>query len=280
MKRTLAIFLAAAIAVTAVSCGKAAKETASEEENITVSETTSLDLDALLSEYTTTAEELEQQLAEMKETAMERVDLTAKPIPEYTIPDDWKEMSDGRMKFLVPPDVEDQTSSTGSLILGKYRNEDKSVSVIIMKGNDWSEHEEDEEDNYFPEASEENYTKAFSELGLDYDGTRTSFYKAVLSFTSADRTEENAEAFDNAALAKGLCFLTFPEVYYVCSDGHDIYAHGYPSEGLNGEKYPESNDARFWVGAFADSNTEYTLMVQGSSKEEALMICSTIEIIG
>ena len=279
MKRTLTLLLAAAMAVTAVSCGKSAKEAAPAEDTAAVSETTSLDLDALLSEYTTTAEELEQQLAEMKETAMERVDLTAKPIPEYTIPDDWKEMSDGRMKFLVPPDVEDQTSSTGSLILGKYMNEDKSVSVITMNGNDWSEHEEDEDENYFPEASEENCVKAFRELGIDYDGTRTSFYKAVLSFTSADRTEENGEAFDNAALAKGLCFYAFPEVYYMDSDGHDIYAHAYFAENMLG-KTTNGDNSKYWVGAFADSNTEYTLIVNARSQEEALMICSTIKIIG
>jgi hypothetical protein len=148
-----------------------------------------------------------------------------------------------------------------------------------MNGNDWNE-KNSVDNEYFPEVSEENIAAAFNTLGIDYDGTRTSFYKAVLSFTSADRTEENAEAFEIAALAKGFCFLIFPEVYYICSDGHDIYAHRYPSEGSNGEKYPESNDARFWVGAFADSNTEYTLMVKGGSREEALMICSTIEFIG
>lgn len=274
MKKALTALIAAAMAFTAVSCGKKTDSPASG-----TAEATTNRIADILAENTTTVEELEQQIAEMKKTAMERVDLTAKPVPEYTIPGDWKEMSDGRISLLVPPDVEDQSSSTGSLIKGKYRNEDKSVSVIIMNGNDWSEHDEDEEDNYFPEVSDENCVKAFKELGIDYDGTRASFYKAVLSFTSADRTEENAEAFDTAALAKGLCFFAFPEVYYKDSDGHDIYAHGYFAENML-EKTTNENNSKYWVGAFADSNTEYTLMVKARSHEEALMICSTVKIIG
>lgn len=278
MKKTLIALTAAAMTFTAVSCGKKTDSPASG----TAAETTTKSIEDILAESTTTAEELEQEIAKMKEQAMERVDLTAKPIPECTIPDDWQEMSDGRMSFLVPADVEDKSSSTGSLILGKFMNEDKSVSVITMEGNDWNEHDEDgdEADNYFPEISEENYTKAFKELGLEYDGTRTSFYKAVLSFTSADRTDENAEAFNVAALAKGMCFYAFPEVYYhKDSDGHDIYAHAYFAENMLG-KTTNADNSRYWVGAFADSNREYTLIVNARSQEEALMICSTIKING
>jgi hypothetical protein len=266
MKKTLTALIAAAMTFTAVSCGKKADSSAPE----TAAETTNSIADILQS--TTTAEELEQEIAKMKEQAMERVDLTAKPLPEYTVPDDWHEISDGRVKLLVPADVEDQTSSSGSLILRKFTNEDKSVAVYTMGGNDWSVHEEDEEDNFFPEVSEENYTKAFSELGLDYDGTRTSFYKAVLSFTSTDRTDENAEAFDIAALAKGLCFYIFPEVYYKDSDGHDVYVHSYGNTA--GKEI-----SKYWIGAFADSNTEYTLVVSARSQEEALMICSTLTFV-
>jgi len=280
MKRTLTAITVAAMLLTAVSCGKTEKKTSSDEaaSNVTA-EITTRSIEDILAEYTTTAEELEEQLAEMKETAKERVDLTAQPIPEYDIPDDWKKMSDGRIEFLVPPDVVDNTSSTSTLIPGKYQNEDKSVSVIIMNGNDWNEHDESEDvEDYFPEVTEEKTIKALKELGIEYDGTRTSFYKAVLSFTSADRTDENAEAFDTAALAKGLCFLIFPEVFYKDSDGHDIYAHDYSSETMLGKK-SKNSDSKFWVGAFADSNTEYTLMVTARSREEALKICSTIKIL-
>ncbi|MBP5379385.1 MAG: hypothetical protein J6Y64_07585 [Ruminococcus sp.] len=280
MKRTLTAITVAVMLLTAVSCGKTEKKTSSvEAASIVTAETTTRSLEDILAEYTTTAEELEEQLAEMKETAKERVDLTAQPIPEYDIPDDWKKMSDGRIEFLVPPDVVDNTSSTSTLIPGKYQNEDKSVSVIIMNGNDWNEHDESEDvEDYFPEVTEEKTIKALKELGIEYDGTRTSFYKAVLSFTSADRTDENAEAFDTAALAKGLCFLIFPEVFYKDSDGHDIYAHGYSSETMLGKK-SKNSDSKFWVGAFADSNTEYTLMVTARSREEALKICSTIKVL-
>ncbi|MBR5682063.1 MAG: hypothetical protein IKW96_02105 [Ruminococcus sp.] len=279
MKKTLTVLMAAAMLLTAVSCGKDGKKTFSDEAapNVTA-EITTKSIEDILAEYTTTAEELEKQISEMKETAMERVDLTAQKLQNYEIPDDWKEMSDGRIKFLVPPDVEDKTTSKSKLIMGKFQNEDRSVAVTIMNGNDWNEHyeaEAEDEDDYFPEVSEENVVKAFKELGIDYDGTRTSFYKAVLSFTSADRTDENAKAFDTAALAKGLCFLTFPEVFYGDHDGHDVYAHGYPPINSLGKKSKDS-DCKFWVGAFADSNTEYTLMVTARSREEALMICSTI----
>jgi len=277
MKRTLIAFTAAAMLLTAVSCGSPDDKTAPAEETATAVITTR-SLEDMLAELTTTAEELEEQIAEMRVQAMKRADLTAQPIPEYDIPGDWKEMSDGRIKFLVPPDVVENTSSKSTLIPGSFRNEDKSVAVIIMNGNDWNEYyETEDEDSYFPEVSEENVVKAFRELGIDYDGTRASFYRAVLSFTSADRTDENAWAFDTAALAKGLCFLTFPEVFCKDSDGHDIYAHGYASENLLGKK-SKNSDSKFWVGAFADSNTEYTLMVTARSREEALMICSTIEL--
>jgi hypothetical protein len=275
MKRTLIAFTAAAMLLTAVSCGSPDNKAAPAEETATAV-TTTRSLEDMLAELTTTAEELEEQIAEMKVQAMERADLTAQPIPEYDIPGDWKEISDGRLKMLVPPEVKGESSS-GSIISGNFRSEDKSVVILIMEGNDWNEHYgTEDEDDYFPEISEENVVKAFNELGIDYDGTRTSFYKAVLSFTSADRTDENAGAFDTAALAKGLCFLTFPEVFYKDSDGHDIYAHGYLSETLLGKK-SKNSDSKFWVGAFADSNTEYTLMVTARSRDEALMICSTIE---
>ena len=287
MKKTLIALIAAVMAFTVVSCGKdekaAVEETTSETNAETTAETTTYSyeqaLDDLLSETTTTAEELEQALNETKELALERIDITAQDIPEYKIPDDWHEVSDGRMKMLVPPGVTDQSPENSSLILSKFVDKENGISVITMNGNDWEEKSK-EDIEFFPEVSEENIAAAFNTLGIDYDGTRTSFYKAVLSFTSADRTEENAEAFEIAALAKGFCFLVFPEVFYRSSDGHDIYAHAYPLEGIDDEKYLESNNARFWVGAFADSNTEYTLMVKGSSREEALMICSTIEFIG
>lgn len=277
MKKTLFVFIAAAMLLAAVSCGKDGKKTSSDEASPNVTaETTTRSVEDILAEYTTTAEELEKQIAEMKETVMERVDLTAQKLQNYEIPDDWKEISDGRIKLLVPPDVEDKKTSTSELIRGKFQNEDKSVAVTITNGNDWNEHyEAEDEDNYFPEISEEKIVKAFKELGIDYDGTRTSFYKAVLSFTSADRTDENAEAFDTAALAKGLCFMTFPEVFYGDHDGHDVYAHGYPPINPLGKK-SKNSDCKLWVGAFADSNTEYTLMVTARSREEALMICSTI----
>ena len=283
MKRTFAAFAAVILAFTAVSCGKKEEKASDEETAVeTTAEASAQDIDELLTEKTTTAEELEQELKKLKKSALERVNMTAQSIPEYEIPDDWHEISDGRIKMLVPSDVTDQSSENSSIVMGKFLNEDRSVSVITMESNDWSDKEEetDESENYFPEISEENIAAAFNTLGIEYDGTRTSFYKAVLSFTGADRTKENADAFEIAALAKGFCFFAFPEVFYIDANGHDIYAHGYPPEGLTGEKFPESNSARFWVGAFADSNTEYTLMVKGKTREEALMMCSTIEIVG
>jgi len=281
MKKKFAALAAVIMAFSAVSCSKKEEKASDETAVETTAEADSQDIDDLLTEKTTTAEELEKAKKEMKRSALERVDITAQPIPEYEIPADWHEVSDGRIKMLVPSDVTEQTTGNGSIVLGKFLNEDKSVSVIAMKGNDWSKKEEDDDsENYFPEVNDESIAKAFAELGIDYDGTRTSFYKAVLSFTGADRTKENADAFEIAALAKGFCFFAFPEVFYRDANGHDIYAHGYSLEGLTGEKFPESNDARFWVGAFADSNTEYTFMVKGKTREEALMMCSTIEFVG
>ena len=281
-KAFMAIIAAAAMmAFSAVSCGKDKEEASAPGADVSSVQDTTKSLDDLLAEYTTTAEELEKQLADMREKAMERVDITAKPIADYEIPSDWKEVSDGRMRFRVPPDVEDQTSSSGSIILGKFNNAEKDVSVITMNGNDWSDKEDiTEEEDFFPEASDEKCAEAFEKLGIEYDGTRTSFYKAVLSFTSADRTDENAEAFDTAALAKGLCFIDFPEVFYKNSDGHDIYAHAYPMPDIIlGGKEDKYESGSFWVGAFADPNTEYTLSVRARSREEALMICSTITFV-
>lgn len=281
-KAFMAIIAAAAVmAFSAVSCGKDKEEAPAAEADVSSVQDTATSSDDLFAEYTTTAEELEQLLADMRKKAMERVDITAQPIADYEIPGDWKEVSDGRMRFRVPPDVEDQTSSSGSIILGKFKNAEKDVAILTMNGNDWSKQEDSSEENdFFPEASDEKTTEAFEKLGMEYDGTRTSFYKAVLSFTSADRTDENAEAFDTAALAKGLCFIEFPEVFYKNSDGHDIYAHAYPMPDiLLGGNEDKDDSGSFWVGAFADPNTEYTLSVHARSREEALMICSTITFV-
>ena len=270
MGKLIISLLAAAVVFSAVSCGKTDEPAASSEAVGS----------SAVTETGTAEEDAEAEMAKFKAQALERADLTAQPMPDSEIPDDWHELSNGTISMYVPADVEDVSSEGSSM--SKFQNEDKSVFIFIMGANDWSvtaDEEDDEFTEYFPELKEENTAKALNELGLDYDGTRASFYKAVLSFTSKDRTEKNAEAFDAAALAKGMAFLTFPEVYYHDAEGHDIYAHAYSSAAIKGD-LSDSEDNRFWIGAFADPNTEYTAMVTAHTKEEALQIASTIKIIG
>lgn len=271
MKKILLLTLMAALAFSAVSCGKTEEASAPSETESSLAETVSED---------ETVEDVEAALADIKEKALARTDLTAQPMDVPEIPDDWHEVSDGKLSMYVPADVEDISSDSGTF--SRFQNEDGSVTVFTMGVTDWSENSgetEDELDEYFPELSEENTAKALKDMGLDYDGTRASFYKAVLSFTSEDRTEENAKAFDTAALAKGMAFTLFPEVYYNNSEGHDIYAQAYSVEALKGDLSDEGN-SKFWIGAFADPNTEYTAMLTAHTKEEALQIASTIKIIG
>ncbi len=309
MKKLVILSLLLAMTVSAAACGvedgrvsspgagvvsndssSAAEDTAENTEEVTAEETdeaeetepvtaedTTLNL---LEEYSASPEEVDEAVSLIKETAKKAVDLTAQPIPEFTVPDDWHQITDGKVSLYVPSDVTELASGS----LKRFQNEDKSIIILFMSGNDWSQEEEDETfTQLIPEAKTENTIKAFAGLGIEYDGTRRSFYRAALSFTSADRTEENAEDFDAAVIAKGLAFDIYPEIFFMEKDGKDFYAHGMntllPDYSLEaGSQEPDPDYHNIWLGAFADDNIEYTVMIKTPTKEESLHIASTAAI--
>ena len=263
MKKLIIALIAAAMALTAVSCEKSGKtQKKSAEETQTKN----------MSEYE--AEKRGSMKERAIDEAFEKADMTAQQIEKYDIPDDWKELSFRGISMCVPPDVEASEGFTGS---EEYRNPSGTVHIIPWAGYTWDEGFGGDED--FPEITDEKVRNAFSELGIGYDGTRLSFYRAVLALTGSSRTDENADAFETAVLAKGIEFSNVAEVFVTESDGHPIYINGLYNEAEMEEEDTEKYRTSFSASIFADENTEYTVMIFAGSMSEALKMASSIKII-
>lgn len=267
MKRTLTALITAAMAFTAVSCGNKNEDKPSETESTTASE-------AVTDEVTTeeeTEDELTKRIREELEEDMKRCDdITLQELPEYDIPDDWHEINNGIVKMLVPPDVEETEKMDSSRVSNEYQNEDDSIHIIF---HDWSKWDSGWVGTpAYPDLTGEDVEKAFAELGLDYDGTRASFIKAVSSFTGAEKTRDNAEAYRIASIEKAVEFHFYEAIFHNLSDGHDVF--------INGDYYKNYDDEEImdhaYVLIFSDGNNEYPVRVEAPSEEEILMMCSTI----
>ena len=266
MKKTLTALITAAIALTAVSCSNKNENKPSETESTTASE-------AVTAEVTTeeeTEDELTKRIREELEEDMKRCDdITLQELPEYDIPDDWHEINNGTVKMLVPPDVEETEKMDSSWVSNEYQNEDDSIHIIF---HDWSKWDSGWVGTpAYPDLTGEDVEKAFAELGLDYDGTKASFIKAVSSFTGAEKTRDNEEAYRIASIEKAVEFQLYASVFHDLSDGHDVFIKG------DYNKYsPDKEMGHAIVLIFSDGNNEYSVRVEAPSEEEILMMCSTI----
>ncbi|HNZ98000.1 hypothetical protein [Ruminococcus sp.] len=261
-KAFMAIIAAAAVmAFSAVSCGS------KKEDSGAVNETT-----AASEEDTTEAETTDPDNEEYRELkrrdAEEGVDITPKPLPEYdNIPEDWKEISYERVSLRIPPDLE-ETEMWPSYVKTCYGKEDSFRTAYIVEK---MESENGFYMNYsFPEITEEAVAEAFRELGIEYDGSQLSMYKAVLSLTSEMRTDSNAESFETAMLAKEFELRFSSEVYYRQINGCDVY---YLKDDLSHDGFWSFN-----AMIFVSDSEYYQVQVIGDTIEEALMMCSTIDI--
>lgn len=269
MKKTLIAFAAAVMAFTAVSCSDTKEDKPSENENTTAYE--------VVADEVTTEEETEDEftkiLREELEEDMERcADITLQELSEYDIPDDWHEINNGTVKMLVPPDVEETEKMDSSSVSNEYQNEDDSIHIVFYDWCKW-------DDGWlgtsaFPNLTGDDVKKAFSELRIDYDGSRASLIKAVSSFTSADKTSDNEEAYRIASIEKAVEFHFYEAIFHNLSDGHDVFIKG------DYNKYsPDKEMGHAFVLIFSDGNNEYPVRVEAPSEEEILMMCSTIELV-
>ncbi|MCR5600502.1 MAG: hypothetical protein K6G33_07170 [Ruminococcus sp.] len=273
MKNTIIAAVLAAMTFAAVSCSDKKEDKPSETENTTASEAVSTeDVTDEAATEEETEDELTKHLREKLEENIERcVDITLQELPKYDIPTDWKEINNGTLKMLVPPEVsETEKEKTDSVsVENEYQNEDNSVHIIFHYLDEWDEgwvyHPS------YPDLTGEDVKAAFSELGVDYDGSRASFLKAISSFTSDDKTAENEKAFRIASIEKGIELGYYGSLFHNLSDGHDVYI-----EGGFGEYMNEDEMRVAYALIFADSNKEYSVRVEAPTKEELLMICSTL----
>lgn len=257
------ITAAAAMATVTVSCGKKENST-SAPEIVTTSET--------VSEADTTESDMDESDAEYREDmelkAEEGVDITPQPFPECgEVPDDWQEISYEGVSMRIPSDLAESEMEVS--YVKEYHKEDDGFrqAYIVEKMEARSGFLK----NFrFPELTEEVVKDSFADLGIDYDGSRLSMFKAALSLTSALRTDDNDMSFKNAELAKEFLLSDNSEVYYRQINGHDVYY-------LKRDKGKDG----FWCFSaeiFVDDNSYYSAEVIGGTPEEALMMCSTIDI--
>ncbi|WP_297958634.1 hypothetical protein [uncultured Ruminococcus sp.] len=257
------ITAAAAMASAAVSCGKKENSTSAPESTPTTE---------TVSEADTTEWEMDEWDAEhredMKLKAEEGIDITSQPFPECgEIPDDWQEISYEDVSMRIPPDLTESDFGL-SYVKAYYTEEDGFRTAYIVDKmearsgffNDFS----------FPELTEEVVKDSFADLGIDYDGSRLSMFKSALSLTSALRTDDNEISFENAGLAKEILLSDNSEVYYRQINGHDVY---FLKDGKGRDGY-----RCFDIELFVDDNSYYSAEVIGGTLEEALMMCSTIDI--
>lgn len=251
MKRTLTAITAAAMVFTSISCGEKKKDTSSESVNAETSAEASVD-------------ELMKGISER--AAIDKADMTAKPTEKYDIPDDWKELTVDGLKIRVPSGVEELTADPGTR---RFGDETKRLFITTSPA---VEHDGGLALSALnPDTSEEKVAQAFSELGIEYNGTRLSFFKAALSLTSADKTDENAEAFETAITAKGSEFDFADEVYVSESDGHQVYT-------MANKKFFKNDVASVTVYYFVDEKTAYTVGINTGTMEEALQIATNLSL--
>lgn len=269
MKRTLIALTAAAMVFTAVSCSNKKEEKNTASEITAASEAVT---DEVTTEEVTIDEEAEQRNKEnreyMKRKAEEGVDITPQPFPECgDVPDDWKEISYESVSMRIPPDFEEEETSL-SYIKESYGKKDTFETAYIVQKMKFDYGLI--KDYTYPEITEEVVSNAFKELGIEYDGTPLSTYRAVLSLTSEKRTDNNAEYFEQAMLAKEMMLKDSSEVYYKQINGYDVYY-----------KKAEDGQDGFWcfsIELFVNSKESYSIEVVGDTLEEALMMCSSVNI--
>lgn len=261
MKRISVLFLAAALVFSLAACNKNDKP-ASSEILTEASESNVAD-----------AADYEFEFPEFD--PMAGINITAEPLNETDVPDDWHEVSYGSLSLMVPSDVVESQETKRAYY---FVNEEKTIRVMFMEEPQQWEKNKDYSDEEYPDMTDENLKKAFEELGIVYDGTRPSLNKALLSVTEADRTDSNAESFKLIATLKAQCIgMFFPGVHYLESDGKDVFVYFY--EGIKFDpSAPQEEHNSVWVEVFTDDETIYSLIITAASQEEALRIASTIKV--
>ncbi|MBO4493579.1 MAG: hypothetical protein J5724_04245 [Ruminococcus sp.] len=252
MKKTLIAFAVAAMAFAAVSCGE--KKTDSSPES---------------GSPATTAEESADELMKdmLKKSYSDNADMTAQQTEKYDIPDGWKEIEVESLKIYVPSAVEELSADPGTrrfgdkaeglyLITSPAKEYDGGLALSALD----------------PDTSEEKVSLAFSELGIEYNGTRLSFFKAALSLTDSDKTSENAEAYETALSAKENEFALDKEIYVTGSEGHPIYIEVRKDFGLKNRKPSVCADF------FIDEKTVQSVTVNAETLEEALRIAANLRL--
>lgn len=261
MKRISVLLFAAALMLSLAACGKNDKPASSE----------------ILTEASesTGADDTDYGFEIPEFDPMAGINITAEPLTEADVPDDWHEVSYGSLSLMVPPDVVENEETNMAYY---FVNEEKTVRVMFMEDPQQWEKNKDYSDEEYPDMTDENLKKAFAELGVVYDGTRPSLNKALLSVTEADRTDSNAESFELIAALKAQCIgMFFPGVHYLESDGKDVFVYFY--EGIKFDpSAPQEEHNSVWVEVFTDDETLYSLIITAASQEEVLEIASTIKV--
>lgn len=261
MKRISVLLFAAALMLSLAACGKNDKPASSE----------------ILTEASesTGADDTDYGFEIPEFDPMAGINITAEPLTEADVPDDWHEVSYGSLSLMVPPDVVENEETNMAYY---FVNEEKTVRVMFMEEPQQWEKNKDYSDEEYPDMTDENLKKAFAELGIVYDGTRPSLNKALLSVTEADRTDSNAESFELIAALKAQCIgMFFPGVHYLESDGKDVFVYFY--EGIKFDpSAPQEEHNSVWVEVFTDDETLYSLIITAASQEEVLEIASTIKV--
>jgi hypothetical protein len=298
MKKTLTALIAAAMTFTAVSCGEKKKDSSSESINaeITTEAETTQSVEDMIDDYLPV---FDSHLG---------IDMTAEPLPETeSIPDDWQEISNGKISFRVSADVkmddfEYEFEDGHTFKSTTAKSEDKKIFMSFFDGTDWSVEEEpttldsdligedtidfakkNAEEKGYPkdgDITEEKTVRYLSEMGLEYDGTRTSLYRALLGFSSKMKTDDNSEAFEYIATLKAITIaVSFPGVYYMEADGKPVYVYPYAGAIYDPSKVDTSKLRTVWVEAFVSPDKAYTAMVRGHDMEEAMEIASTLKFV-
>jgi len=323
--RSIAFMLSAILTFAAVSCGQTeesspAAEMTSESnagcenttESVTETAEHTIDLETKIGRFENKIETAKEQIATMPEfDPRAGINLSIDPMPEIAeIPADWHEVTDDKLTFKVPADVQ-----LGGNVMKIAQNEDSTLVVGFLGETHWNEESLDSDmmyDTYFDTsylsgedletaekqveefeeyASEtvrergypvdgemENIEDDMKAMGLEYDGSGLSMYRALLSVTEKDRTDDNAEAFEHIAMAKALVFGDkYPGMRYLEADGVPVYLCTYPNS-LSDRKAGITEYKRLWISAFVEPDLGYTALINARSMEEALQIASTIKI--
>ena len=251
MKKIIALFAAALLALT--GCSFTADEPAPEEE--ATAETSTLSL--------------EKKSDKLMKNNLKRYALSVSELPEDAreVPADWVDFTDSGISVKLPAEPEKTVEDGDTSFIADV---DGYEAELVLESTDVVG-ERLETVNMLLDSRKEDYQAVFEKLGIPFDGTRASMYRALLTVTPDD--VQNSDEHTQTILSEmGSYLFWIDEAYILERENAEVFIFHYSISLLD-------EDMEYYDACIFDSDgKERDLTVYCSDKDTALRIAATADI--